>query len=58
MLTLNQWPDCPVAGCENKCCLRLESPYCYPHSIRPQDEVIKQLDRIADNTLEPVLYET
>jgi hypothetical protein len=29
---LDLWPDCPVPGCPNKVCLRLKSPYCYPHT--------------------------
>ena len=27
------WPDCKVSGCHNKCCLRLRSEYCYPHTL-------------------------
>ncbi len=26
------WPDCAVPECPNKCCLRLNSKYCWPHT--------------------------
>ena len=39
---------CAIPGCDNMRCYRLESDKCYPHSQRPQDEVVKQLDRITD----------
>ena len=28
-----EWPDCIVPGCPNKCCLRLRSDKCYPHTM-------------------------
>lgn len=28
----DKWPKCAVAACENKCCLRLNSKYCWPHT--------------------------
>jgi hypothetical protein len=43
---MTKWPDCKKPGCKNKCCLLLESEFCYPHSNRPQDLVAKQLDKI------------
>lgn len=27
------WPSCKIDGCRNKCCRRLESPYCHPHTL-------------------------
>lgn len=27
------WPNCKSAGCSNKACLALESPYCHPHTL-------------------------
>lgn len=27
------WPNCSVTGCVNKCCLRLHSTRCYPHTL-------------------------
>lgn len=27
------WPNCAVPGCTNKCCLRLHSKYCWPHTV-------------------------
>ena len=29
---LDDWPDCIVLGCQNKCCLALDSDRCYPHT--------------------------
>ena len=29
---LQNWPDCAVVGCFNKCCLSLDSIYCWPHT--------------------------
>jgi hypothetical protein len=26
------WPKCAVPACPNKCCLRLRSKYCWPHT--------------------------
>lgn len=26
------WPDCAVPGCPRKCCLALNSVYCFPHT--------------------------
>lgn len=26
------WPKCAVPACSLKCCLRLRSPYCWPHT--------------------------
>lgn len=30
---LIDWPDCVVPGCRRKCCLRLHSRKCYPHTL-------------------------
>lgn len=27
-----KWPKCAISVCENKCCLRLNSKYCWPHT--------------------------
>ena len=27
------WPFCAVDGCPNRCCLRLNSSKCYPHTL-------------------------
>ena len=29
-LALGGWPNCATPDCENKACLSLNSPYCYP----------------------------
>lgn len=26
------WPDCAIEGCQRKCCLALDSIYCFPHT--------------------------
>ena len=28
-----EWPNCKIAGCQNKSCLRLSSEYCHPHTL-------------------------
>jgi hypothetical protein len=30
---LKGWPGCAVPDCPNKCCKRLDSPYCWPHTV-------------------------
>lgn len=40
---LAAWPDCAIKDCPNKCCLRLASPYCYPHSIGIPKEALEGL---------------
>ncbi|MDB5730703.1 MAG: hypothetical protein JWQ03_598 [Variovorax sp.] len=39
----NSWPKCAVPACENKCCLRLNSKYCWPHTPGTVDEARKNL---------------
>lgn len=34
------WPKCAVPACQNKCCLRLRSKYCWPHT--PGDPLAAQ----------------
>lgn len=38
-MNLEDWPDCAIKGCPNKCCLRLRSRYCWPHTpgVDPQE---------------------
>ena len=31
-MDVNDWPDCAIEGCTNKCCLRLKSRFCWPHT--------------------------
>jgi len=31
--TLDDWPNCAIADCPNKCCLRLSSYLCWPHIV-------------------------
>jgi len=28
----DEWPKCAVPACQLKCCLRLRSRYCWPHT--------------------------
>lgn len=28
----HDWPDCAIDGCPRKCCLALDSIYCFPHT--------------------------
>ena len=32
-MEFKDWPDCEVNGCFNKCCLSLNSKYCWDHTI-------------------------
>lgn len=40
---MNDWPDCAVVGCPNKCCLRLKSKYCWPHTPGTPQEALENL---------------
>ncbi len=31
-MEMDDWPDCPVDGCQNKICLSLNSEFCFPHT--------------------------
>jgi hypothetical protein len=31
-IDLEDWPDCKIEDCEYKCCLALNSVYCYAHT--------------------------
>lgn len=39
----DEWPDCAVLGCPNKCCLRLKSKYCWPHTPGTPQEALDNL---------------
>lgn len=40
------WPDCIVPGCTNKCCLRLNSDKCWPHTTgAPLDHDSTEIER-------------
>lgn len=30
---MDNWTDCPIAGCTNKCCLARNSKLCFPHTV-------------------------
>ncbi len=31
-MLMSDWPNCKVEGCLRKCCLALNSPFCFPHT--------------------------
>lgn len=33
ILTLESWPNCHREGCTLKACLKLNTPFCYPHHV-------------------------
>lgn len=41
------WPDCVIDGCPNKCCLALDSIFCFPHT--PGNEHVKRMKIDAIN---------
>ena len=55
-MRLSEWPDCLIPSCPNKCCLALDSSYCWPHTKGPSfDELMSDLaedHRVVDVTAE------
>lgn len=41
------WPDCAIRGCPNKCCLVLDSVFCFPHT--PGNKHVKHMKIDAAN---------
>ena len=41
------WPDCAIDGCPNKCCLALDSVFCFPHT--PGNKHVKHMKIDAAN---------
>ena len=41
------WPNCAIEGCPNKCCLRLRSKYCWPHT-RGDEPFDAMMDRLRE----------
>lgn len=41
------WPDCAIEGCPNKCCLALDSLFCFPHT--PGNKHVKRMKMSAAN---------
>ena len=35
---LDDWPDCPVEGCDAKICIALDSPFCFRHTEGTDEE--------------------
>jgi len=41
---LENWPDCPVDGCDKKICLALDSDRCFPHTMdRHTKKIIRDM---------------
>lgn len=40
----DKWPKCAVPACQNKCCLRLNSKFCWPHTPGSASEAADSLD--------------
>lgn len=40
---LDTWAKCAVPACQNKCCLRLNSIYCWPHTPGSAGEARRNL---------------
>ncbi len=42
---LDNWADCAITGCPNKCCLRLNSKYCFPHTMsdKTYNEIVTEI---------------
>lgn len=50
-MNLDEWPNCAVKDCPNKCCLRLQSRYCWPHTPGTPQQAIDNL-----RETEPALF--
>lgn len=48
MTRLDDWPDCTVPRCPNKCCLALDSEKCFPHT--PGNDHVKGWKIDASNS--------
>jgi hypothetical protein len=44
---IDDWPDCPMSGCQNKTCLSLNSDKCWPHtgSGKLPSEIMTELNK-------------
>jgi hypothetical protein len=49
---LDAWPKCAVPACQNKCCRRLESKYCWPHTPGAPAEAAENLRETEVNPLD------
>lgn len=47
-MNYEDWPDCIVPGCPNKCCRRLHSPRCYPHTLGLDQRSTRALHEMSD----------
>ncbi len=45
-MKLSDWPKCPVHGCKNGKCYRLNSIFCYPHTVIAKNIVNKYFNKI------------
>lgn len=51
-LDMDAWPDCAVEGCLNKCCLALDSPFCFPHTPGNRHVKLMKIDAFHADDLE------
>ena len=51
LIDITDWPDCAIPGCPRKCCLALDSIYCFPHT--PGNKHVKSI-KIDMRNLTPV----
>lgn len=49
----DSWPNCKVKDCGLKCCLALNSPFCFPHT--PGNKHIKSIKIDVANVVAPEL---
>lgn len=49
-----KWPKCAIPACQNKCCLRLNSIYCWPHTpgLLAEDDLVTDDDLLAEDDSE------
>ena len=51
------WPKCAVPICENKCCLRLNSIYCWPHTPGTPGEAAENIIATESEEVEELFRE-
>ncbi len=45
-MKLSDWQKCPVIGCGNRKCFRLNSVFCYPHTVIAKNIISKYFNKI------------
>lgn len=49
--TFANWPDCAIKACPNKCCLALDSVYCFPHTPGNKHVKLMKIDAVSADPL-------